>query len=364
MRLGLREIRRAKGRFALLSGAVGLLVLLLLFFQATAGTLVAALTGGIERVDGDVVVYADRARGNPLASILDPAVRTAVTAVDGVEATGGVAIAPTSVRVRGERSEIVLVGIEPGAPGTPRSVDGALPGAREAIASGSGFEAGYPVGAVVEVGGVPLRVVATTEAAFNAAPTLYVPLETYAEALAARLRPGRDAPLSYLAVRGGDATALAERITAEVAGTQALTRPAAVEALPGIGTIDRSFGVLYLLLFVVVALVTGVFFLILTVQKRDALVLLRAVGAERRDLVSLVLAQVIVVVGVGVAIGTGLAAGLLAAARETIGASLDLGTAVRSGLAVLGLGVVATAGALRRVLAIAPVEATRTGRMA
>ncbi len=69
--------------------------------------------------------------------------------------------------------------------------------------------------------------------------------------------------------------------------------------LPGAGQITQSFGILYLLLFVVVTIVTGVFFLILTVQKSDALVLLRAVDASRADVVRPVLIQVVIIVGLG-----------------------------------------------------------------
>ena len=55
---------------------------------------------------------------------------------------------------------------------------------------------------------------------------------------------------------------------------------AAIENLPGVGSITQSFAVILLLAFIVVVLVTWVFFLILTVQKTSSLTLLRAVGAS------------------------------------------------------------------------------------
>lgn len=364
MRIGLRELRRAKGRFALLSGAVGLLVLLLLFFQTTAGTLVRALTGAVEGADADVLVYDDRARSNPLASVLPAEAAEAVAAVDGVTDAAPLSVAVVTAAVGGTEVEVALVGIEPGAPGTPRTVDGPLPGAGEVLASGSGFDPGPAPGTTVTVGGERLAVVSTAEAAFSALPTLYLDRETYAAALADRLPPGAPTPVSAVAVHGdGDPTALAERIAAALPDLEALAQADAVAALPGVGTIGRSFGVLYLLLYLVVTIVTGVFFLILTVQKRDALVLLRAVGAEPRDLVTLVLGQVVAVVGVGVLVGAGLAGGLLALTRDVLGGSLSATTTARSALLVLGLAMLATAGAIRRVLAIEPVEATRAGAL-
>ena len=370
MFLALREIARSRARFALLGGAVGLLVVLLLFFQAVAGALTGALTGALANQTAEVVVYGDRARQNPAASVLDPATVDAIGAVDGVaEAAGVVQAFVTLTGPDGQEVDGVLVGIDPGAPGTPTRVDGELPGEGQALSSGSGFESGYPVGSRVQVapGGLALDVVGTAEdASANASPTLYVPVATVAAVASARggAPSGGPTPVSWVGVTPADGVApstLAARITDTVDGVEALTRPDAVDALPGVGTITQSFGILYGLLYIVVTIVTGVFFLILTVQKRDALVLLRAVGARRRDVVVPVLVQVVVVVGFGALVGSGVTAGLLAAARGTFGAGLDPGTAATSSAVILVLGLVAAGGAVRRVLAIDPAEATTSG---
>lgn len=367
MRIALREMRRSKLRFALLGGAVGLLVLLLLFFQAVAGTLVTALTGAVDEARADVLVYDDRARGNPVTSVLPLDVVDAVAAVEGVEEAAGIALTVTPVTADGEERGAVLIGFDPGAPGTPATLEqGRLPEADdEALSSGSGFEPGFPLGAVVTVGDAEIEIVGTAvDAAYNATPTLYVTHDAFAAFV--RDRTGGQAPVTLSAVAveaagGSDPTALAERISSEVDGVEALDKAAAVAALPGIDTIDRSFGILYVLLFLVVTIVTGVFFLILTVQKRQALVLLRAVGAERGDVVRLVLFQVVLVVGIGVLVGIGLAGGLLAASRDVFGSALDAGTTIRSAAAILALALLAALGAVRRVLAIDPVEATSPG---
>ena len=374
MFLALREIARSRARFALLGGAVGLLVVLLLFFQSVAGALTGALTGSLANQTADVVVYGDRAHQNPAASVLAPEAVDAVAAVDGVaEAAGVVQAFSTVTGPDGEEADAVVVGIEPGAPGTPSEVDGELPGDGQALASGSGFDRGYPTGSTVtlEPGGIALDVVGeAVDAAANASPTLYVTLPTFRQLAAARTggsadgAPAGGTPVSWVGVTpadGVDATTLADRITAQVDGVEALARPAAVDALPGVGTITQSFGILYVLLYVVVTIVTGVFFLILTVQKRDALVLLRAIGARRRDVVTPVLLQVVVVVGLGAVIGTAVTAGLLAAAQDTFGAGLEPATAVTSSAAILGLGLLAAVAAVRRVLAIEPAEATTAG---
>ena len=55
MLLGLREIRRAKVRFGLLIGAVGLLVFLIFFQQTLLTNLLGFFTGALENQSGQVV---------------------------------------------------------------------------------------------------------------------------------------------------------------------------------------------------------------------------------------------------------------------------------------------------------------------
>ena len=370
-----REIRRSLGRFVLLAGAVGLLVLLLVFFQTVGGALVSSLTGAVANQSGEILVYDARARLNPVASVLAPDVVGQVASVDGVARAGPVAVSIFTGTVdRGgagtQSVDVALWAAEPGAPGLPTTAEpddvDRLRRTGSAVLGSSSFDQVLDGDDVVALqpGDVEVRVVGTAEdAAFNAVPTLYTDLDTYRAAVRARTGT-QDVPVSLVAVtpvEGADIAEVAERITAQVPGVRAVERSAAVGSLPGVGSVNQSFAILDVLLYIVVTIVTGVFFLILTVQKRDALVLLRAVGARRRDVVVPVLLQVVVVVGVGVLVGTGLAVGLLSAARDTFGASVAPVTVATSGAVVLALGLVAALGAVRKVVAIEPVEAVTTG---
>jgi len=71
-----------------------------------------------------------------------------------------------------------------------------------------------------------------------------------------------------------------------------------------------------------------------------------------------VLIQVLVVVGLGALIGSAVTAGLLALTRDVFGAGLQLSTAALTVGVILVLGLVASVGAVRRVLAIDPINAT------
>ncbi len=365
MFLAWHELRRSPGRFALLTGAVALLVLLLLFFQAVAGALTSGLTGAFESFRGNVVVYDLRARGNPSASVLSPEIADAVAGLEAVADVAAVSLAVFPAQQDGTTIDVALLGGGATGPAAPARVGaGRLPeAAGEALASTSGFDTSLAVGDRLQIAGVPLAVVGSApDATFSVLPTLYVSRETFQQVFAARTGTDAPAPVSFVVARTAEGLSAADAVAAidqQVDGVEAFTRQDAVAALPGVGQITRSFTILYGLLYVVVAIVTGVFFLILTVQKRDALVLLRAVGAQRRDVVVPVLLQVVGVVGGGAVVGAAAAWGLLRAAQDTFGAGLDASTVVVSVAVVLVLGLVAATGAVRRVLRIDPIEATR-----
>ncbi|MBK9297193.1 MAG: ABC transporter permease [Candidatus Microthrix sp.] len=369
MFVAFKEIRRSFGRFSLLTMAVALLVLLLLFFQAVAGTLTSGLTGGLESSSADVFVYDVQARSNPATSILSPKVEAEVAAAPDVAATSPIGLSVFTGTVEGSSSadaeiDVQLVGGDPSGPSVPANIaDGRLPSAQgEALFSGSSFDSPVEIDQRVKVEGVSFKVVGTADdAAFNVLPTLYVPYEDYVAASQARASRPVDVAPSLIGVKvakGADPAKVARSLTKSIDGIEALDRSEAVAALPGVGQITQSFSILYLLLYIVVALVTGVFFLILTVQKEDALVLLRAVGASSRDVIASVLIQVLVVVGLGALIGSAVTAGLLALTRDVFGAGLQLSTAALTVGVILVLGLVASVGAVRRVLAIDPINAT------
>ncbi len=371
MFVAFKEIRRSLGRFSLLTMAVALLVLLLLFFQAVAGTLTSGLTGGLESSSADVLVYDQQARRNPTTSILSPKVEADVAAAPDVVATSPIGLSVFTGTVDGSASaeaeiDVQLVGGDPSGPSVPADIaSGRLPSAPgEALFSGSSFDSPIEIGQQVKVEGLSFKVVGTADnAAFNVLPTLYVPYEDYVLASQARAGKSIDVAPSLIGVsvaKGADPAEVARSLTESIDGVEALDRSDAVAALPGVGQITQSFSILYLLLYIVVALVTGVFFLILTVQKEDALVLLRAVGASSRDVIASVLIQVLVVVGLGALIGSAVTAGLLALTRDVFGAGLQLSTAALTVGVILVLGLVASVGAVRRVLAIDPINATAT----
>jgi len=364
--LALAEIRRAKARYLLLAGAVGLLAFLILFQQVLLGGLITDFIGALRNQSAEVLVFSDQARRNVEGSAIAPEQVAAVGAVDGVARAEPIGENTFTVIADDEQVDAVVFGIEPGGPGTPTTLtEGRLPGADgEGVASSADRDAGFGIGDVVTIApeGPEIEIVGLAkDVRYSVAPTIFVPFATWSESVLAANPDARGVLPSLVGVEpadGVDARTLAERITAEVDGVEALTRDTAVAESPGVSSVQQSFSIVLGLAYLVVTLVTGFFFLILTVQKAGSLTLLRAIGAPRGALVKALLVQVVLVLVAGVAVGALLAWLLTRVASTGVSLSLTPTTVLVTGSVLLVLAIVASVVAIRRVLRIDPIEAT------
>jgi len=368
-RLAWREMRRARGRFSMLTGAVGVLVFLIVFQQALTDGLVGEFVGAIRNQSADVLVYGDEARLNLEGSVVPPDAVAAIAALEGVADAQPLGVSTVTVDAGGELRDAVVFGHTLGGPGEPTSlVEGRRPERDgEAVASASAADEGFAVGdtVVVQPGGEEIVVVgAADNLSFSVTPALFASYATY-EAVQLSVNPDAEAVVpSAVAVDvddDADAGEVADRITAEVPGVEGATRARAADEAPGVSSVSQSFGVVLLLTYVVATIVIGFFFLILTVQKTPTLTLLRAVGVPAGRLVAALAVQVVAVVGGGLVVGTALAALTLGLADIGIDARVAPGAVGTTVAALVVLAALACAGAARRVLRLDPVAATLPG---
>jgi putative ABC transport system permease protein len=370
MFLALREIRRAKARFGLLMAAVALLMFLILVQQALQSGLISAFVGAIERQSAPVLVFAVDGQRTLQGSVITPPLEAAIAGTPGVADAGRIGQGTFTVVADegdGDRSDAALIGYERADLGGPDELSGGrMPRTSgEAVGSAGDFSLGDRV-RLVAGGDVPeLRVVGLAEGAqIQVTPTLFVAWPDYVAATRAANPDARTVLPSVIGVRPaegvGDA-ALAERINAASGEADALTRREAADEAPGVAEVRRSFDIIFVLFALVVPLVTGLFFLIITFQKSRALTLLRAVGAPAGALIRALLIQVVLIIGVGAAVGVLLYLPLSQATLGSVALSFD-GRAVLTWIVLLmTLGLLSALLAARRVLAIDPVEATSGG---
>jgi putative ABC transport system permease protein len=372
VKLALREIRRAKIRFGLLVGAIGLLAFLIFFQQTLLTNLLGFFTGALEHQSAEVVVYDDDARRNLAGSVVTPGQVDEVGAVAGVGRAEPLGEGTFTTRAAdGDIVDGILFGYVLGGPGEPTTLSaGRLPrGPGEGVASAIDAENGFAIGDTVEVlaGGdgedLPIEIVGLADdARFSVQPVVFVSYPTFEDARRVANPDAARAPVypSAVAVQpaaGVSPEALAARINRQVGGVESLDRATAVDSLPGVAAVSQSFGIILFLAFLVVAVVTGFFFVILTVQKAAALTLLRAVGASAGELVAALLVQVVLVVIGGLVLGVGLLALASLLSSPTFPFQVEPAAVLRSAAVVFGLALVASVVAVRRVTRIDPAAA-------
>lgn len=368
VRLALREIVRTKLRFSLLAGAVGLLVFLILFQSTLLNTLLSFFSGALETQSAAVVVYSDEARKNPEGSVLPLDTVDAVAAVPGVAQAGPFGVDTVTARAGGDELDVALLGYELDGPGAPTTlVEGRLPKTDgEGVASDIDADRGFAVGDTVRIvgpdGTYPIRIVGLAKnARFSVQPGVFVSYPTFEEASRVK-NPDALAVLPSMVLAdpesGVSASTVAQRITAQVPGTEALTRADAVQSLPGVSAVKSSFNIIQGLAFIVVILVVGIFFVILTVQKAGALTLLRAIGASSGALVRSLLVQVVIVMAGAIVVGSLLLYLASLGSSADFPISFDVGLVLPRAVALLLLALLASLAAIRRVLRIDPIAAT------
>lgn len=366
MFLALREMRRAAVRFGLLTASVGLLVFLILFQQTLQNGLITSFIGAIEGQSAPVLVYSVDGLRNLQASVITPDLEQRIRAVDGVGRAGRIGQGTFSVRAGRQLRTAAVIGYQDRRLGAPTTlVDGRLPRSDgEAVALDSSASQGFAVGdtVTVEPGGLPVTVVGlASRIGFQASPTLFTTYATFEQAVRAANPDASGALPAVIAVspaRGVGDAELVRRIDVASADAEALTRADAAARTPGIDQIQQSFRLIFLLYGLVVPLVTGLFFLILTLQKAGSLTLLRALGIPGPALVRSLLWQVTMVLVAGIAVGIALYTPLASQRLGDIPLSFQTGAVVFWSVLLLVLGVASSLVSARRVLGIDPIEAT------
>lgn len=370
MFLALREIRRAKVRFGLLMAAVGLLVFLILIQLALQNGLLTAFVGAIEKQSAPVLVYSVDGQKTLQGSVVTPDLQQTIEGVDGVGEAGRLGQRTfTGTIDGGDQVDIAVIGYDDPKLGAPESLaSGRLPeNDGEAVGSSVDFAVGDEV-QILDSAGDPattLKVVGTADdAQIQVTPTLFTP---WADFEAASLAANPDATgvlpnaIALAPASGVTPEQLVTRVNDASDEADALTRQQAADEAPGVNEVRQSFQVIFLLYALVVPLVTGLFFLIITFQKAGALTLLRAIGARGSTLVRSLLVQVLIVVGGGLIIGVAIYAPLTQAQVGSIALRFDVNAVVFWSVLLLVLSLLSALASARRVLKIDPIEATTGG---
>ncbi|MET8443103.1 MULTISPECIES: ABC transporter permease [Streptomyces] len=362
-----RDLRFAKGRFALMGTVVVLITLLVGLLSGLTAGLARENTSAVTGLEADRLAFAAPPDGRPV-SFTDSAVgerawrtwagRPGVTAAEPVgirtlDAATGDGRRTAAVSAFGVRPD---GGLAPGTVATGRVV------LSRPAADGLGAAAGD----TVRLGGSEMTVGAVAgDASYSHTPVVWTSLDDWqhlgGSGGSERNRPGGGrATVIALSTHGADLAA-----GDEAAGTRTLTLD---ESLTAIGSYQAENGSLQLMrgfLFAISALVVGAFFTVWTIQRGADVAVLKALGASTPYLLRDALGQAVVMLAAGTGVGTALAAGigaLLGGGEGAVPFVLDASTVLVPAAVMIVLGVLGAALSIRRITAVDPLVALGSAR--
>ncbi|MFE7351624.1 ABC transporter permease [Streptomyces sp. NPDC057543] len=357
-----RDLRFAKGRFALMGTVIVLITLLVgLLSGLTAGLgrqNISAITG----LPADRIAFAAPSSGQDVSYSNSTVTREQWqrwAEAPGVSSAEPLGISTTKATA-GDRSEGVSVfGVRPGsglAPGSGKIDDRSV-----VLSTAAADSLGAKPGDTVTVAGQRLTVAATSgEASFSHTPVVWTSLTTWQRT--APPTGGPDGPaatvIALTTTSGAEVDA-----TDEAVGTKTVSKD---DSLSAIGSYTSENGSLQLMrgfLFAISALVIGAFFTVWTIQRSGDVAVLKALGASTAGLLKDALGQAVVLLAGGTLLGTGLAVAVGAAVSgSSVPFLLTPATVLVPAAVMILLGALGAALSIRRITSVDPLTALGSAR--
>ncbi|MEU8798483.1 FtsX-like permease family protein [Spirillospora sp. NPDC048819] len=373
MFVALRDLRFAKGRFALMGSVVLLITVLVTMLSGLTAGLAADSSSAIENLPADRVVFDARGAADGKISFSDSRISgETLRAWQDVPGTAaeplGISMGRISFSASGEQSKSGGQGTA-GERGAPAALFGVSPGGEAGnagrspsagqivLSSGLAEGTGLASGDEVQISGHAFTVAGTGGASsYSHTPVAWIGLGDW----------------RTLNAQAGDqaATVLLLRLTGEPVldavderlGTTTVARGDAKSAIPSFSAENGSLQLMRGFLFVISALVIGAFFTVWTIQRQADVAVLKALGASTGYLLRDALAQAVLVLLAGAGLGgaVGGLAGLAAAGSVPFVVSAS--TTVLPVAVIVLLGAAGAALAIRKITSVDPLTALGAAR--
>ncbi|WP_326823551.1 ABC transporter permease [Streptosporangium sp. NBC_01756] len=355
MFVALRDLRFAKGRFALMGTVVFLITLLVTMLSGLTAGLARENVSAVENLPADHLVFDSGEKAAFADSRITERTWKGWEQVKGVTAER-LGVSMSRLAYGDEQSAgVALFGVQPGgdlAQGQPVDTG------KVVLSAALAADTAVKTGDTVQLAGKDLTVAGIGgEASYSHTPVAWISIGDW-EWMGRQGGAGTVA--TTLALRTGGAPDLVAADAKLGTTTVSLS-----EAPAAIGSFSSENGSLQLMrgfLFAISALVIGAFFTVWTIQRRGDVAVLKALGASSGYLLRDALAQAIIVLLAGAGIGGALGAGLGALAEGTVPFVLSATTTVVPVAVMILLGAAGAALAIRKITSVDPLTALGASR--
>jgi putative ABC transport system permease protein len=360
--VGLREIWRRKGQFALIVLIVTLIAYLVLMINGLGVGLNRLAGSALQNFNADAIAYSDTAGLSVIRSELSEDTIAEVRSQPDVRDAAPIGYLAASYEQKdGDTESVALMGFDPGTIAEPKVTDGEplREGDDEAVLVDklflkySGLEVGDTVAIDLRLNVREFRIAGEVdEGAFFFQPTAFMLRSTWRD-----LKYGdiTDPPAASIILLKGDDLPGREYADVEVVGKgKAFANIEGVQGQQSTVISLRVFG------YVIGALVIAAFFYVLTLQKVGQIGVLKAIGASSLFVFRQILTQVVIVSLIGLVISIPLAyitASALATAPDPVPVAFTTNTFVVTAAVFIATAVAGSLLSGRQVLQIDPIIA-------
>ncbi|MEO6122467.1 MAG: ABC transporter permease [Ilumatobacteraceae bacterium] len=358
MFLALRELRVGRARFGLVAVVVGLIALMATMLSGLAVGLVDDGISGLRRLPLTHVALQDGTDAVFSRSTLDDD-NLAPWVDSGVEASPfGVtflnAHTPTSGTI-----DIALFGIPPDSFLAPdKQARNALTGPPGIVLSDRFQEDGIEVGDNLTIVGADevLPVLGFTYAgSYGHVDIAFSSLAVWQQLQYGDNSRGR---FSAIAINSDNTSGFAA--TDAAAGTNSMSKDSAYAGSPGYSGETQTMTLIRMFLLVISALVVGAFFVIWTVQRTQQIGLLKALGASNMYVIRDAIGQLALILVVATAVGALVGIGFGQLVGDAVPFRLEATSVLTTAVSLIGLGLLGSVVALRRIVNVEPIIALKT----
>ncbi|MFD8453999.1 MULTISPECIES: ABC transporter permease [Streptomyces] len=357
-----RDLKFAKGRFALMGTVIVLITLLV--------GLLSGLTAGLgqQNISAVTGLPADRIAFQAPSGGQDPSYSNSTVTerqwrrwaqAPGVTGAEPLGITTTKATAGDRSTGVSAFGVRPGSRLAPDS--DWIDGKSAVLSTTAADDLGVKAGDSFTVAGQQLTVAAVEgDASFSHTPVVWTSLDVWQKTAPPTAGgDGKTATVIALNTTSGADVAATDR----AAGTETLSKD---DSLSAIGSYTSENGSLQLMrgfLFAISALVIGAFFTVWTIQRSGDVAVLKALGASTANLLKDALGQAVVLLAGGTLIGTGIAAALGAlVAGSAVPFLLTPATVLLPAAVTVVLGALGAALSIRRITSVDPLTALGSAR--
>ncbi|MEU9759804.1 ABC transporter permease [Streptomyces sp. NPDC047985] len=357
-----RDLKFAKGRFALMGTVIVLITLLVgLLSGLTAGLgqqNISAITG----LPADKIAFqAPAGEGDVSYS------NSTVTAeqwqrwskAPGVESAEPLGIATTKATAGDTSTGVSAFGVTPGSHLAPDS--GKIDDRSVVLSTEAADELGLAPGDSFTMAGQRLTAAAVRgDASFSHTPVIWTSLNTW-QKIAPPSGDGDRPTATVIALNTASGADVAA--TDEQAGTKTVSTDDSLSAIGSYTSENGSLQMMRGFLFAISALVIGAFFTVWTIQRSGDIAVLKALGASTATLLKDALGQAVILLAGGTLVGTAIAAALGAlVVGSAVPFLLTPATVLVPAAVMILLGALGAALSVRRITSVDPLTALGSAR--